>query len=121
MTVQELVTEFQVAFQQEPDVEMQVGLIREEFVEVFESLAEEDPYGTAKEIADLLYVTYGLAAMMGIDADRVVRDVHESNMSKLDSNGDPIYRHDGKVLKGVNYMPPMPSREWFLDNQKPTQ
>lgn len=60
----------------------------------------------AKELADLLYVTYGAAAAFGIDIDKVFAEVHKSNMSKLDSEGKPVYRKDGKVTKGPNYKPP---------------
>jgi predicted HAD superfamily Cof-like phosphohydrolase len=57
----------------------------------------------AKELADILYVTYGTAAAFGIDIDAVFDIVHASNMSKLGEDGKPIYREDGKVLKGPNY------------------
>ena len=59
-----------------------------------------------KELADLVYVCYQYAANMGWDLDEAMHSVHESNMSKLDENGKPIYRDDGKVLKGPNYAPP---------------
>lgn len=57
----------------------------------------------AKELADVLYVTYGAALEFGIDLDAVFAEVHSSNMSKLGEDGKPIYRHDGKVMKGQNY------------------
>ena len=59
-----------------------------------------------KEIADLVYVCYQYAANLGWDLDEALDRVHKSNMSKLDDNGNPIYREDGKVLKGPNYQPP---------------
>ena len=59
-----------------------------------------------KELADLVYVCYQYAANLGWDLDEAMHRVHESNMSKLDDNGKPIYRDDGKVLKGPNYAPP---------------
>ena len=59
-----------------------------------------------KELADLVYVCYQYAANMGWDLDEAMYRVHESNMSKLDEDGNPIYREDGKVLKGPNYKPP---------------
>ena len=59
-----------------------------------------------KELADLVYVCYQYAANMGWDLDEALHRVHESNMSKLDEDGKPIYRDDGKVLKGPNYAPP---------------
>lgn len=60
----------------------------------------------AKEISDLLYVTYGTASSMGLPIDEVYNAVHESNMSKLGNNGEVIRREDGKVLKGPNYKEP---------------
>ena len=65
-----------------------------------------DPENLLKELADLIYVTYGKAATFGWDLDEAVRRVHASNMSKLDDDGEPIYREDGKVLKGPNYQEP---------------
>ena len=59
-----------------------------------------------KELADLVYVCYQYAANLGWDLDEAMYRVHESNMSKLDEYGKPIYREDGKVLKGPNYAPP---------------
>ena len=59
-----------------------------------------------KELADLVYVCYQYAANLGWDLDTALDRVHKSNMSKLDDNGEPIYREDGKVLKGPNYQPP---------------
>ena len=58
------------------------------------------------ELADLVYVCYQYAANMDWDLDEALHRVHESNMSKLDEDGKPIYRDDGKVLKGPNYAPP---------------
>ena len=59
-----------------------------------------------KELADLVYVCYQYAENMGWFLDEALNRVHESNMSKLDEDGNPIYRDDGKVLKGPNYKPP---------------
>ena len=59
-----------------------------------------------KELADLVYVCYQYAANMGWDLDKAMHLVHESNMSKLDEYGKPIFREDGKVLKGPYYKPP---------------
>jgi predicted HAD superfamily Cof-like phosphohydrolase len=47
-----------------------------------------------------------MALGMGIDLPEVVREIHRSNMTKLDRDGKPIYREDGKVLKGEDYEPP---------------
>ena len=59
-----------------------------------------------KELADLVYVCYQYAENMGWFLDEALNRVHESNMSKLGEDGQPIYREDGKVLKGPNYKPP---------------
>ena len=59
-----------------------------------------------KELADLVYVCYQYAENMGWFLDEALNRVHESNMSKLDKDGKPIYREDGKVLKGPDYKPP---------------
>jgi len=59
-----------------------------------------------KELADLVYVAYQYAENMGWFLDEALDRVHLSNMSKLGEDGKPIYREDGKVLKGPNYKPP---------------
>jgi predicted HAD superfamily Cof-like phosphohydrolase len=59
-----------------------------------------------KELADLVYVCFQYAENMGWDLDEALYRVHLSNMSKLGEDGNPIYREDGKVLKGPNYQPP---------------
>ena len=103
------------ALTQSPSVQVrsrQRNLITEEFKEFLE--AEAQLYLTServkqdclKELADLVYVCYQYAASMGWDLDEAMHRVHESNMSKLDEYGKPIYREDGKVLKGPHYKPP---------------
>ena len=90
----------------------QRNLITEEFKEFLEADGllfrdnPEFPANCLKELADLVYVCYQYAANMGWDLDEAMHRVHESNMSKLDEYGKPIYREDGKVLKGPNYSPP---------------
>ena len=90
----------------------QRNLITEEFKEFLEAEATfylSNPSNRAnilKELADLVYVCYQYAANLGWDLDEAMHRVHESNMSKLDEYGKPIYRDDGKVLKGPNYAPP---------------
>ena len=87
--------------------DMRFSLIREEFGEVSdESDAGNHPAGMLKELADLIYVTYGYAATYGWDLDEAVRRVHVSNLSKLGVDGKPLKRPDGKVLKGANYQKP---------------
>jgi len=82
---------------------LRCNLIEEEYEEVLDA---NEPAHLLKELADLVYVTYGFAATFGWDLDEAVRRVHASNMSKLGDDGQPIYREDGKVLKGPHYEAP---------------
>jgi len=84
-------------------IKLRLSLMDEELAEVREAIMEHDLLSMAKELADLLYVVYGTAAVFGIPIDDVFAEVHRSNMSKLGEDGKPVYREDGKVLKGPNY------------------
>lgn len=88
-------------------LQLRSKLIYEESSEVLVELESEDVDKAAltKELADLLYVVYGTAITFGLPLDTVFNRVHASNMSKL-VDGKPLYRDDGKVLKGPNYQPP---------------
>jgi NTP pyrophosphatase (non-canonical NTP hydrolase) len=94
--------------------DMQLRLIREESNEFFEAADElfADPEDAdlrealVKELSDLVFVCYQFAAAHSIDLDEAMFRVFESNMSKLDDEGKPIYRADGKVLKGPRYKAP---------------
>lgn len=94
--------------------DMQVRLIEEESQEFIEAAGEcfADPENVdrrtelLKELSDLVFVCYQFAAAFNLDLDRAMTLVFESNMSKLDEQGKPIFRPDGKVLKGPNYQPP---------------
>ena len=94
------------------DRDRQKNLIVEEFKEFLEAenmlFRNSVDYHTdaLKELADLVYVCYQYAAQMRWDLDEAMNRVHHSNMSKLDDDGNPIYREDGKVLKGPHYQPP---------------
>ena len=68
--------------------------------------SSEHKENALKELADLVYVCYQYAENMQWNLDEAMDRVHKSNMSKLDEYGKPIYREDGKVLKGPNYKPP---------------
>jgi predicted HAD superfamily Cof-like phosphohydrolase len=81
-------------------------LIVEEFKEFLEAESGYDKAEALKELADLVYVCYQYAENMRWDLDEALERVHRSNLSKLDENDQPIYRADGKVLKGPNYQPP---------------
>ncbi len=91
---------------------MQKDLIVEEFKEFIEAdydMAMMDLNSRAdclKELADLVYVAAQYAENMDWDLEQALRRVHQSNMSKLGDDGKPVYREDGKVLKGPNYEPP---------------
>lgn len=112
----ELVGDFMEAMGQEvcfvpafPEDQVQVlrlDLIAEEFEELKDAMKAEDFIGVADALTDLLYVVYGTGHAFGIDLDSCFAEVHASNMSKLGADGRPIYREDGKVLKGPNYFPP---------------
>ena len=65
-----------------------------------------DAVEAADALADLVYVIYGMALETGIDLAAVLAEVQRSNMSKLGADGKPIYREDGKVLKGPGYFAP---------------
>ena len=90
----------------------QRNLIAEEFKEFFEAEEMLFRYNpkfeeeALKELADLVYVCYQYAENMNWFLDEALDRVHESNMSKLGEDGKPIYREDGKVLKGPNYKKP---------------
>jgi predicted HAD superfamily Cof-like phosphohydrolase len=86
-------------------VSLRLKLIDEECKEVIEAFQKGDRLEIAKELTDLLYVVYGVGVTFGIDLDACFEEVHNSNMSKLGIDGKPIYREDGKILKGPNYRP----------------
>ena len=91
--------------------ELQARLIDEEYTEFvlacYELLKDQNNRANQadllKELADLVFVCFQFAAAFGLDLNTAMRRVYESNMSKLGEDGKPIYREDGKVLKGPNY------------------
>lgn len=85
---------------------LRVALIQEEFDELKEGLKNQDIVEIADALADLAVVVTGAAVCYGIDLNEVFAEVNRSNMSKLDANGQPIYRADGKILKSELYSPP---------------
>lgn len=132
--VQAMVAEFHGAFglpnrlgQGKPDAmhertELRKDLIDEEFDEFLAShetiyvdggrlgfyheLVGVDTIEYADALADLVYVCFGAAIEAGIDLNMVLREVHATNMAKLDADGKPIYREDGKVAKPAGWQPP---------------
>lgn len=85
---------------------LRVALLHEEFDEYRTAAAAGDVVEVADALADIIYVAFGTALSYGIDLPAVLAEVHRSNMSKLGEDGRPIYRNDGKVMKGPNYTPP---------------
>lgn len=99
--------------------DMKIGLIQEEYDEFFKALQDElmaDKLGDVvtpeqikenilKEMVDIVYVIIGYALYRGWDFDTAFNRVAASNMSKLGDDGKPVYREDGKVMKGPNYKP----------------
>ena len=81
-------------------------LIKEELDEFKEALKNNNLLEVADALTDILYVTYGAGHAFGIDLDKCFEEVQNSNMSKLDKNGKPIYNDMGKVMKGENYFKP---------------
>ena len=112
----ELAGDFMNAFGQEvlteptcpsPELaKLRLELIREEVEELNVGIEGMDIVEIADALTDILYVVYGAGHAFGIDLDECYREVHRSNMSKLGEDGKPIYRDDGKVLKGPNYFHP---------------
>ena len=93
-------------FPDEKVQKLRISLIEEELEELKEAIENKDVVGVADALTDILYVTYGAGAAFGIDLDKCFEEVHSSNMSKLDRDGRPIYREDGKILKGPDYFEP---------------
>lgn len=85
---------------------LRYDLIKEELDELWEGLCKNDMVEIADALTDILYVTYGAGHAFGIDLDKCFEEVQRSNMSKLGADGEPIYREDGKVLKGPNFFEP---------------
>ena len=82
------------------------NLIREEVNELMEAINNEPAENVLKELVDVVVVCAGMADTYGWDFDTAFSRVHDSNMSKLGNDGNPVYRADGKVLKSENYKPP---------------
>jgi predicted HAD superfamily Cof-like phosphohydrolase len=113
----EMVCEFHTAFgapvQHAPELpateerrHLRMRLLSEEFREYCQAEGANDIVEIADALADMTYIIYGTAVEYGIPLDAVFREVHRSNMSKLDENGKPILREDGKVLKSRLWSPP---------------
>ena len=85
---------------------LRYDLIKEELNELKEAIDKKDLKEVADALTDILYVTYGAGHAFGINLDECFKEVQSSNMSKLGSDGKPIYNDKGKVMKGPDYFKP---------------
>jgi predicted HAD superfamily Cof-like phosphohydrolase len=93
-------------FPDETITSLRYDLIKEELDELKEAMDNKDINEVADALTDILYVTYGAGHAFGVNLDKCFEEVQNSNMSKLGSDGKPIYNDKGKVMKGPNYFKP---------------
>ena len=94
------------SFSDEKTNQLRLDLISEELEELKNAMASKDLLEVADALSDILYVTYGAGHAFGINLDKCFDEVQNSNMSKLGSDGKPIYNESGKVMKGPDYFKP---------------
>ena len=94
------------SFPDDKIISLRLDLIREELSELEEAIKKKDIKEVADALTDILYVTYGAGHAFGINLDKCFEEVQNSNMSKLGSDGKPIYNEHGKVMKGPDYFKP---------------
>ena len=94
------------SFIDEKTNQLRLDLISEELEELKNATASKDLLEVADALTDILYVTYGAGHAFGINLDKCFDEVQNSNMSKLGSDGKPIYNDSGKVMKGPDYFKP---------------
>ena len=94
-------------------INLRYELIKEELEELNQAIQDKDLKEIADALTDILYVTYGAGHAFGVDLDKCFEEVQKSNMSKLGSDGKPIYNEQGKVMKGPDYFKPNLSK--FID------
>lgn len=112
--LQEFNETYKIAYNKEPtlletkDYLLRTELMKEELTEYFNACMDNDLVEIADALGDQLYILVGtiIAHGMGGIIENVFNEIHLSNMSKLGEDGNPIYRKDGKVLKGPNYFAP---------------
>lgn len=104
--VKEFQDTFEISGKQDYEMRYQLGL--EELNEYMEACINNDNVEIADALGDQLYILFGTILKHGLEdkIQEVFNEIHRSNMSKLGENGKPIYREDGKVMKGPNYSPP---------------
>ena len=94
------------SFPNDKIIKLRYELIEEELSELQAAIKDKDITEVADALTDILYVTYGAGHSFGINLDRCFEEVQNSNMSKLDEGGKPIYNEAGKVMKGPKYFKP---------------
>ena len=94
------------SFSDEKTNQLRLDLITEELEELKNAIERKDLLEVADALTDILYVTYGAGHAFGINLDKCFDEVQNSNMSKLGSDGKPIYNESGKVMKGPGYFKP---------------
>lgn len=99
------------------EAQLRYRLGKEELDEYLEACNNNDLIEVADALADQLYILLGTMVAHGMKdvIEDIFDDVHRSNMSKLGPDGKPIYREDGKILKGPNFSPPNISK-YLSDN-----
>ena len=93
-------------FPDEETMQLRYDLIKEELNELEQAMKTKDLKEVADALTDILYVTYGAGYAYGINLDKCFKEVQRANMSKLGTDGKPIYNEKGKVMKGPNYLKP---------------
>ena len=93
-------------FPDEKTMQLRYDLIREELNELEQAMKTRNLKEIADALTDILYVTYGAGFAYGIDLDKCFKEVQRANMSKLGTDGKPIFSEKGKVMKGPNYSEP---------------
>jgi predicted HAD superfamily Cof-like phosphohydrolase len=90
------------------DIQLRFDLMKEENEEYFEAAKDNDLVEVADALGDMLYILCGTILKHGMQykIEEVFEEIQRSNMSKLGKDGKPIYREDGKVLKGEMYFKP---------------
>tara|TARA_B100000029_G_C17378359_1_gene888727 strand:- start:69 stop:437 length:369 start_codon:yes stop_codon:yes gene_type:complete len=96
----------QASFPDEKIVKLRYDLLKEELDELEVAIKEKNLVEVADALTDILYVAYGAGCAFGINLDKCFAEVQKSNMSKLGTDGKPIYNENGKVMKGPNYIKP---------------
>ena len=94
------------SFPNDKIINLRLDLIREELSELKEAIEKKDIKEVADALTDILYVTYGAGHAFGINLDKCFKEVQNSNMSKLGSDGKPVFNEHGKVMKGPDYFKP---------------